>query len=37
MGANRFFFHYELPKIGAWLAVVESRDTTCAALSQDAF
>ncbi len=37
MGATRFFFHYELPKIGAWLSVVESRDTTCAALSQDAF
>ena len=37
MGAARFFFHYELPKIGAWLSVVESRDTTCAALPDDAF
>jgi butyryl-CoA dehydrogenase len=37
MGATRFFFHYELPKIGAWLAVVETRDTTCAAFPQDAF
>ncbi len=37
IGATRFFFHYELPKIGAWLAVVESRDTTCAAFPLDAF
>jgi butyryl-CoA dehydrogenase len=37
MAAARFFFHYELPKIGAWLNVVESRDLTCATLSEDAF
>jgi butyryl-CoA dehydrogenase len=37
LGAARFFFHYELPKIGAWLNVVQSRDMTCAALSEDAF
>jgi butyryl-CoA dehydrogenase len=37
VGATRFFFHYELPKIGAWLAVVEGRDMTCAAFSQEAF
>jgi butyryl-CoA dehydrogenase len=37
IGATRFFFHYELPKIGAWLAVVESRDLTCADFPQDAF
>jgi butyryl-CoA dehydrogenase len=37
IGATRFFFLYELPKIGAWLAVVETRDTTCAAFPQDAF
>ena len=37
MGATRFFFHYELPKIGAWLGVVESRDLTCADFPQDAF
>ena len=30
-------YHYELPKIGAWLNVVNSRDTTCAALSEAAF
>ena len=35
--AMRYFFHYELPKIGAWLNVVASRDQTCAELSEDAF
>ena len=37
MGATRFFFHYELPKIGAWLAVVQSRDATCAAFPEESF
>ncbi|MCW5672500.1 MAG: acyl-CoA dehydrogenase [Hydrogenophaga sp.] len=37
LAAMRFFFHYELPKIGAWLQVVSSRDQTCAALPEDAF
>ncbi len=37
LGAARFFFHYELPKIGAWLNVVQSRDMTCANLSEEAF
>ena len=37
LGAMRFFFHYELPKIGAWLQVVSSRDQTCAALPEEAF
>ena len=36
-GAARYFYHYELPKIGAWLQVVSSRDQTCAALPEDAF
>jgi alkylation response protein AidB-like acyl-CoA dehydrogenase len=27
--AMRYFFHYELPKVGAWLNVVASRDPTC--------
>jgi alkylation response protein AidB-like acyl-CoA dehydrogenase len=27
--AARYFFHYELPKIGAWLDVVARRDSTC--------
>ena len=37
MGAMRFFFHYELPKIGAWLQVVSARDMTCAHMAEDAF
>ncbi|MBT2334497.1 acyl-CoA dehydrogenase [Variovorax paradoxus] len=37
IGATDYFFHYELPKIGAWLNVVESRDPTCIALPEDAF
>ncbi len=37
LAAARYFFHYELPKIGAWLKVVESRDLTCAELAEDAF
>jgi len=37
VGAADFFFNYELPKIGAWLNVVESRDPTCAALPEEAF
>ncbi len=37
MGAMRFFFHYELPKIGAWLQVVSTRDATCASFPEDAF
>ncbi len=37
IGAARYFFHYELPKIGAWLNVVTARDRTCADLPEDAF
>lgn len=37
VAAARYFFHYELPKIGAWLAVVSSRDATCANLAEEAF
>jgi alkylation response protein AidB-like acyl-CoA dehydrogenase len=37
LAATRYFFHYELPKIGAWLKVVENRDLTCAELAEDAF
>ena len=33
----RYFYHYELPKIGAWLQVVASRDPTCAAMPEGAF
>jgi alkylation response protein AidB-like acyl-CoA dehydrogenase len=34
--AARYFFHYELPKVPAWLGVVETRDDTCR-LMQDAW
>lgn len=37
VGCTRFFFHYELPKIGAWLGVVQSRDLTCASFPEGAF
>ena len=37
LGAMRYFFHYELPKIGAWLQVVSTRDATCASFPEDAF
>ena len=35
--ACRYFYRYELPKIGAWLNVVSSRDPTCADLPEEAF
>ncbi len=35
--AARYFFRYELPKIGAWLQVVSRRDSTCADVPEDAF
>ena len=37
MRAAAYFYHYELPKIGAWLRVVESRDPLCADTPEDAF
>ncbi|PIG09428.1 acyl-CoA dehydrogenase [Comamonas sp. 26] len=37
MAAQRYFFHYELPRIGAWLQVVKARDMTCAHMEEDAF
>ena len=37
LAATRYFFHYELPKIGAWLRPVETRDMSCANLSEEAF
>jgi butyryl-CoA dehydrogenase len=37
IAAAQFFFHYELPKIGAWLQVVSRRDMTCAHLPEEAF
>jgi butyryl-CoA dehydrogenase len=37
LAAASYFFHYELPKIGAWLNVVETRDPVCAQLPEEAF
>ncbi len=37
LGAAQYFYHYELPRIGAWLKVVESRDMTCANFNEEAF
>ena len=37
LAASRYFFHYELPKIGAWLAVVEARDDTCRTMAEESF
>jgi butyryl-CoA dehydrogenase len=37
LAACRYFYRYELPKIGAWLGVVESRDDTCRTLAEDSF
>ena len=36
-GATRYFYHYELPKVAAWLKVVEARDLTCANFPEEAF
>ena len=35
--ATGYFYHYELPKIGAWLNVVETRDLICAQMPEEAF
>jgi len=35
--ACRYFYHYELPKTGAWLGVVARRDATCADCPEAAF
>jgi len=37
ISAARYFYHYELPKIEAWLNVVRQRDLTCAQMAEDAF
>ncbi|MCW7540640.1 acyl-CoA dehydrogenase [Aquabacterium sp. A7-Y] len=37
LAAARYFFRYELPRIGAWLGVVESRDPTCRDMQDDWF
>ena len=35
--AARYFYRYELPKIGAWLQVVSTREPTCVEVPEDAF
>ncbi len=35
--AANYFYRYELPKLDAWLRVVESRDMTCAETPEQAF
>ena len=37
LAALDYFMRYELPKIDAWLRVVESRDRTCRDVPEDAF
>ncbi|ABE44486.1 acyl-CoA dehydrogenase [Polaromonas sp. JS666] len=37
LAATRYFYHYELPKIEAWLRVAETRDLTCADMPEEAF
>jgi hypothetical protein len=34
LAAARYFFRYELPRIGAWLKVVETRDDTCRTMNE---
>jgi butyryl-CoA dehydrogenase len=37
LAACRYFFHHELPKVAAWLAVVETRDDTCRTMAEESF
>ena len=37
LAASRYFFHYELPRITAWLGVVETRDDTCRTMRVEEF
>jgi alkylation response protein AidB-like acyl-CoA dehydrogenase len=37
LAACTYFFHYELPRIGAWLQVVETRDATCRTMQEGWF
>ena len=37
LAACNYFYRYELPRIGAWLKVVETRDDTCLTMSEDWF
>ena len=37
LAAMRYFFHYELPRVAAWLEVVQSRDDTCRTMNEAMF
>ncbi|MEO8080887.1 MAG: acyl-CoA dehydrogenase [Caldimonas sp.] len=37
LAACHYFFRYELPKVRAWLAVVETRDDTCRSMAEESF
>jgi butyryl-CoA dehydrogenase len=37
LAACTYFFHYELPRIAAWLKVVETRDPTCRDMAEEWF
>ena len=37
LAACTYFFRYELPRIGAWLKVVETRDDTCRMMAEEWF
>ena len=37
LAACRYFFRYELPRIGAWLGVVAARDDTCRTMAEESF
>ena len=37
LAAATYFFHYELPRVPAWLGVVESRDSTCRGMAIEWF
>jgi alkylation response protein AidB-like acyl-CoA dehydrogenase len=37
LSACRYFYHHELPKVAAWLAVVETRDDTCRTMTEESF
>ncbi|HET8869542.1 MAG TPA: acyl-CoA dehydrogenase C-terminal domain-containing protein, partial [Aquabacterium sp.] len=37
LAACDYFFHFELPRIDAWLGVVSKRDMTCAQVQADWF
>jgi butyryl-CoA dehydrogenase len=37
LAACRYFFRYELPRVAAWLGVVETRDDTCRTMAEESF